>query len=59
MFRKTSRIVAVAALVVGTLAGVGAAHRKAEQPLHVAVCCGCARRLHAQAAQAVPASSSN
>jgi hypothetical protein len=40
MFRKTSRIVAVAALVVGTLAGAGAAHKKTEQPLHIAVCCG-------------------
>jgi hypothetical protein len=40
MFRKTSRIVAAAALVVGTLAGVGAAHKKAEQPLHAEVCCG-------------------
>jgi hypothetical protein len=40
MFRKTSRIVAVAVLVVGTLAGVGAAHKQVEQPLHVGVCCG-------------------
>ncbi len=40
MFRKTSRIVAVAVLVVGALAGAGAAHKKTEQPLHVAVCCG-------------------
>lgn len=40
MFRQTSRIIAVVALVFGTLAGAGAAHKKAEQPLHVAVCCG-------------------
>ena len=40
MFRKTFRIVAVAVLVVGTLVGAAAAHKKAEQPLHVAVCCG-------------------
>ena len=40
MFKKTSRIVAVAVLVVGALAGAGAAHKKTEQPLRVAVCCG-------------------
>jgi len=40
MFRKTSRIVAVAVLVVGTLAGAGVAHKRTEQPLRVAVCCG-------------------
>lgn len=40
MFRSASRIVAVAVLVVGILAGAGAAHKKAEQPLRAAVCCG-------------------
>lgn len=40
MFMKTSRIVAVTVLVVGALAGVGAAHKKTEQLLRVAVCCG-------------------
>lgn len=37
---KTLKIIAVSVLMIGAVAGAGAAHNKAKQPLSVAFCCG-------------------
>ncbi|HET8889635.1 MAG TPA: hypothetical protein VFQ41_12085 [Candidatus Angelobacter sp.] len=40
MPRKTLKIIAVGLLMIVTVAGTGAVHNKAKQPLSVAMCCG-------------------
>lgn len=37
---KTLKIIAVGLLMIVTVAGTGAVHNKAKQPLSAAMCCG-------------------